>query len=236
MLVRIDSKGIYRSDNGWCRAHYHFAYAEYSDSDNTNFGVLCAFNEFVLEPGSGFDTHPHEEMEIVSYCVEGDLTHRDSLGNSQILRPGEVQHLRAGSGLTHSELNNSDHNPLRFIQIWFRPREARLAPAYRHARFPMTSSKNRLLRLVSGEAGGQWLHIEQDADLFVAEIEPGNEVIFTNERSRQSYLFCIDGTFEVDGSEYHSGDALKVSGRHELSVQSGVGSHVMIVNVASDVT
>lgn len=234
MLTRIESKGIYRSNDGWGQAQYHFAYAEYVDPSNTHFGVLCALNDFVLRPGKGFEEHPHQEMEIISYCIEGQLTHSDSLGNKHTLGRGEVQYLRAGSGVTHSEMNLSLSNPLRFIQVWIRPRRAELAPEYRHARFPEDARRNTLLRLVSGRSGESAIEVEQDAEVYAVEVEPAGEVAFRNRAERQSYMVVIEGELQVNEQDLRAGDALKVRGDQSLKLRSKSGSHTIIVNVPSD--
>ena len=234
MLTRIESESIYRSNDGWGQAQYHFAYAEYVDPSNTHFGVLCALNDFVLRPGRGFEEHPHQEMEIISYCIEGQLTHSDSLGNTHTLDRGEVQYLRAGSGVTHSEMNLSHTNPLRFIQVWIQPRRAKLAPEYRYARFPTDARRNALLRLVSGRGGESAIEVEQDAEVYAVEVEPDGEVAFRNPAERQSYLVVIEGGLHVNEQDLRAGDALKVSGDQSLRLRSESGSHTIIVNVPSD--
>ena len=117
MLSKIQASQIYLGDYGWHAGRFHFSFAEYCDPENLSFGNLMTFNDFTLQPGTGFDKHPHEEIEIVSYCVNGQLVHEDSLGNKEILQHGEMQYTCAGSGITHSESNASLKEPLRFIQV-----------------------------------------------------------------------------------------------------------------------
>jgi redox-sensitive bicupin YhaK (pirin superfamily) len=130
MLIKVPGETIYFKDYGWHSGRFHFSFADYEDPEKMQFGVLRALNEFVLQPGTGFETHPHAEMEIISYCVEGELTHGDSLGNTSKLSGGSAQYLCAGSGITLLEMNDSVDRILLFYQIWITPREVGLTPKY----------------------------------------------------------------------------------------------------------
>ena len=146
MLKKITSDSIYFADYGWHTGRFHFSFADYDDPDNSHFGVLRALNEFVLQPGSGFDTHPHAEMEIISYCVEGELTHGDSMGHTNTLQSGDVQYLSAGSGITHREINEPQDRSMRFFQIWITPQDSNLTPKYECKHFSRLSSQHINIR------------------------------------------------------------------------------------------
>jgi len=157
-----------------------------------------------------------------------------SLGNKHTLDRGEVQYLRAGSGVTHSEMNLSPTTPLRFIQVWIRPRRAKLAPEYRHARFPEDARRNTLLRLVSGRSGESAIEVEQDVEIYAVEVEPAGEVAFRNRAERQSYMVVVEGGLQANKQDLRAGDALKVRGDESLKLRSESGAHTIIVNVPSD--
>ena len=152
MLRKIDSAGLGTSDLGWLRSRFHFSFAEYRDPDNVNFGVLRVLNDDLVAPGRGFGTHPHSDFEILSYVVDGALTHADTMGNEHTLTRGEVQYMSAGKGVLHSEYNRGE-GTLRFLQIWIFPDEKGHEPAYGDHRFPWEARKNAWLLIASGPDG-----------------------------------------------------------------------------------
>ena len=162
MLRKIDSAGLGTSDLGWLRSRFHFSFAEYHDPEKVHFGVLRVLNDDLVAPGRGFDMHPHSDFEILSYVVDGALTHGDSMGNAHTLTRGEVQYMSAGSGVLHSEHNLGDKT-LRFLQVWLFPDEKGRAPAYGDYRFDWEARKNRWLLIASGPDGGAPVTIHQDA-------------------------------------------------------------------------
>lgn len=234
MLQKISTQDIYTADYGWFRGRFHFSYAEYEDPENMNFGVLRALNEFVLQPDSGFDTHPHEEMEIISYCVKGELTHGDSLGYSNTITSGDVQYLSAGSGITHSEMNETHDRTLRFYQIWITPNENGLKPGYDCKHFSRLSSPNKLLHLASGAAREGVIQIAQDANVYAARLVDSEKIVYHNWADRQSYLACLDGNLSANDIQLHQHDALKVLGEEILEIGSTEEGHFLLIEMASD--
>ncbi len=151
MLKKIPSKSLYLANHGWLISRFHFSFAEYYNSKNIHFGVLRVLNDDLVQPGTGFGTHLHEDMEIVSYCVEGELTHRDSMSSKETLRRGDVQYMTAGTGITHSEMNESTDKVLRFLQIWILPDKKERTPQYGSRRFTFAGRRNKLLQIVSAQ-------------------------------------------------------------------------------------
>ena len=234
MLQKISAGDIFTADYGWYSGRFHFSYAEYEDPQNLNFGVLRALNEFVLQPDSGFDTHPHEEMEILSYCVRGELTHGDSLGYHNTISSGDVQYLSAGSGITHSERNGSLDQSLRFYQIWITPSESRLEPSYDCKHFSRLSSPNKLLHVATGTGREGVIQIAQDANIYAARLVGSEKIVYTNWADRQSYLACLEGDLTINDIHLHQHDALKVWGDEILNLSAAVESHFLLIEMTSE--
>lgn len=234
MLLRIPAESIYFADYGWYRGRYHFSYADYEDPQNTHFGVLRALNEFVLQPSSGFDTHPHAEMEIISFCVQGELTHGDSLGYVDTLKDGDVQYLSAGSGISHREMNDAQDRPLRFYQIWITPNEHGLKPKYNCIHFSRLSSPNQLQHVASDEDREGVIQIAQDANIYAARLVNSENLVYTNWPDRQSYLTCLEGKLNANEIELFQHDAMKILGEEILNLSAQEDSLILLVEMALD--
>ncbi len=234
MLQKIPSQSIYTADYGWYSGRFHFSYAEYDDPENMNFGVLRALNEFVLQPESGFNTHPHQEMEIISYCVQGQLTHSDSLGYNNTISSGDVQFLSTGSGVTHSERNETPDRSLRFYQIWIAPNENGLNPSYDCKHFSKRSDSNELLHMASGAGRDGVIQIAQDANIYAARLVDLEKIVYTNWANRQCYLACLEGTLAANNIQLHKHDALKVWGEQILSMSATEEAHFLLVEMPMD--
>jgi len=234
MLLRIPAESIYTADYGWHSGRFHFSFGDYDDPGNTHFGVLRALNEFVLQPGSGFETHPHSEMEIVSYCVQGELTHGDSMGQSGRLQSGDVQYLCAGSGITHREMNDAQDCALRFLQIWIEPETSSLTPKYDCKHFSRQSSPNKLQHVASGEDREGVINIAQDANIYSARLSNTENIVYTNWVDRQSYLVCLEGKLTVNEIKLFQHDAMKVWGEEIMNLSAPEESHFLLVEMASD--
>ena len=234
MLKKISVQNIYTADYGWYSGRFHFSYAEYEDPENMNFGVLRGLNEFVLQPDSGFDTHPHAEMEILSYCIQGQLTHGDSMGYNNTLSAGDVQYLSAGSGITHREMNEAQDRSLRFYQIWITPKEDGLTPKYDCKHFSRQSNPNKLLHMASGAAREGVIQIAQDVNVYAARLVDSEKIVYTNWADRQSYLACLDGILTANDVQLHQHDALKVWGEEILDLSAPQECHFLLVEMASD--
>ncbi len=235
MLLRIPAESIYTADYGWHSGRFHFSFGDYDDPGNSNFGVLRALNEFVVQPGSGFETHPHSEIEIVSYCVEGELTHGDSMDHSSTLQSGDVQYLCAGSGITHHEMNETQDHPLRFFQIWIEPETSNLTPRYDCKHFSGSSSQNNLQHIASGVEREGVIKIAQDANIYAARLSETESLMYTNWGDRLSYLTCLEGKLTVNEIEFHQYDAMKVWGEEILNLTAQEEGHILLVEMAADI-
>jgi len=213
-------------DHGWLQTSHSFSFAGYHDPRNTNWGALRVFNDDVVQPGQGFGTHPHRDMEILTYVLEGELEHRDSMGNVGVVAPGGVQYLSAGTGITHSEYNHSQSQPVHFVQMWVLPRAANLAPRYGQVDFTLADRLDRWLTIASGEAGIEApIAIWQDATASVARLERAR-LVKSVRAGRYAFLFVASGTALVSGETLRAGDAARIAGPFEIDA-SGAAEIVL---------
>jgi redox-sensitive bicupin YhaK (pirin superfamily) len=233
MIKKIPTEQIYSKNYSWYIARSHFSYGDYVDLQNERFGVLKALNEFIIQPDQGFITHPHTDMEIISYCVEGELSHDDNMGNSNTLRQGDAQYLCAGSGITHSEMNPSGDRSLRFYQIWILPERKGLTPNYDTRNSSAIAVQNQMYQIASGTALGT-MKINQDANIYVARLESGKQLRFRIADNRQGYLVCIDGKFSSNDIKMQHRDALKIRGEHDISITALEDSHFLMIEMAGN--
>jgi redox-sensitive bicupin YhaK (pirin superfamily) len=219
------------ADHGWLDSYHSFSFAEYYDPDHLEFGPLRVLNEDRVAPGAGFGTHPHRDMEIISYVLSGELAHRDSLGNGSVIRPGDVQRMSAGSGVRHSEFNPSKESPVHFLQIWIKPEVAGIAPSYEEKRFS-DEEKRGQLRLVASPDGAEGsVTIHQDALLYVGRFDGAERAALTLKPGRQSYVHVVRGELEANGVPLAAGDALKVTGADEVSIGQGRAAEVLVFDL-----
>ncbi|MCF8563928.1 pirin family protein [Alicyclobacillus tolerans] len=233
MIHRISSESRYTSDHGWLLTKHSFSFADYYDPKNMNFGALRVFNDDVVQPGTGFGLHPHQNFEIVSCVLEGTLEHQDSMGNRGLLRAGEVQATTAGTGILHSEYNPSDDEPVHFLQIWFSPIEKNLAPTWTQKAFSVDENPNQLVPVVSGRPMGEALTIHQDATVYLSRLEPGATVTYEQQADRRMYLFVIEGTVVLNNSvALEQGDSARITETEGLAIASEGLAKVMLMDLA----
>ena len=230
MLTKIDSAGLGTSDLGWLRSRFHFSFAEYRDPDRVHFGALRVLNDDLVTPGHGFEMHPHRDFEILSYVVDGELTHADSMGNAHTLARGEVQYMSAGTGVLHSEHNRGDTG-LRFLQIWIFPDEEGHAPSYGDHRFAWEQRHNRWLHLAAGPGGRAPVTIHQDAHISVVQLDAGREIGLTVRPGRQAYLLQVEGSSGVGDTELDGRDALEIVDE-DVVIAAKTTSHVFVIEMA----
>lgn len=231
MIKVIKSEDMGRSDHGWLHSQFHFSFADYYNPDNMQFGALRVVNDDTFDAHGGFDTHPHDNMEIISYVVDGKLTHRDSLGNEGTLGRGDVQYMSAGTGIRHSEFNETDETA-RFLQIWILPNGEGFEPSYGDQRFPWEDRVGTWLTIASGVKGKAPITIHQDMDVSVAALD-SNEMLYYNlDLARQVYLIQIEGESVVSGTELSQGDAAEVTATKELTIRSKTPSHYILFDMA----
>lgn len=231
MLKKIDSQNLYLANHGWLISRFHFSFSEYYNPKNIKFGVLRVLNDDLVQPETGFGTHPHQDMEIVSYCVEGKLTHRDSMGSKETLGRGDAQYMTAGTGITHSEMNESPDKLLRFLQIWILPDKEERTPQYGSKRFAFAERHNKFLQIASGQKKNGAIYLSQDANIFVSELDSGKKLGYVNESDRQSYLVCIEGDLNVNGIELNERDAMEIAGKEELTLYAKSIAHLLIIEI-----
>ncbi len=233
MIQIIPSERRYTAEHGWLTSKHSFSFAEYYDPGNIRFGALRVFNDDIVQPGRGFGMHPHMDMEIVSYVVDGVLEHHDSMGNTGIVRAGEVQRITAGTGIEHAEYNHSDEEPVHFLQIWFIPERRGLTPSWEQKRFEPSEQLNRLLPVISRNAKDGALHIHQDVAVYLSTLEAGRELMHRQSGNRRMYLFVIKGELALnDEYSMKEGDTARISGWTELKIHSPAGSHFMLIDLA----
>ncbi|MEG0771905.1 pirin family protein [Clostridium sp.] len=190
---------------GWIKSTYHYSYDKYQNPKYKDFGVLKLLNDDTLLPRSGFHNHPHYDMEILSYVVDGELTHGDSIGNEKILKKGDIQYISAGSGITYEE-RNSGNNSLRFLQLWIEPDKKLNNPDYSNHSFKLNDIKNQWIYMVSNKNGLAPVKVNQDVNIYSAVVEKGNDLEFNILKNRQGYLVQIDGKSFVSSfnEDYHN--------------------------------
>lgn len=231
MLKKLKKERMGTSNLGWLESRFHFSFAEYRNPDNINFGVLRVLNDDIVHPNSGFDTHPHQNMEIISYVVRGEITHKDSMGNEETLGRGEVQYLSAGDGIYHSEHNISKSEDLRLLQIWIIPPSSSLPRLYGSHKFKENQRKNRLLNIVSSKEGDAPVKIYQDVNLYVSELEENEELGFHINKNRQIYFAQIEGDSLVNSIELNSGDAMEITKEKSLKIKAFSKSNFLFIEM-----
>lgn len=203
---------------GWLSSRHSFSFGEYYDPNHMGFGDLRVINEDHVAPGAGFPMHGHRDMEIVTYVLEGALEHKDSMGNGEVMRPGDVQHMTAGTGVMHSEFNPSPAEPVHLLQIWILPDRAGHTPGYQQTHFPVDDRRDRLRLVVSGDGRDGSLKINQDADLYAGVLGPGTTVSHTPAAGRRLWLQVARGTVEANGETLSSGDAAAIEDTNGLDI------------------
>lgn len=229
MLRKIESRNMGSSNLGWLRSKFHFSFAEYYNPDNMNFGVLRVINDDLVDPNTGFDTHPHRDMEIISYVVDGELTHGDSMGNKNTITRGHVQYMSAGTGVYHSEYNLGK-DTLRFLQIWILPDKKGYEPNYGDYRFDWNDRKNKWLRMVSNKDGNAPIKINQDVNIYALELEEGREISFPVNPGRQAYLVQIEGSSLINNIELADRDGMEIV-EEDILIKAKETSHILILEM-----
>lgn len=229
MLRKIDSRNMGSSNLGWLRSKFHFSFAEYYNPDNINFGVLRVINDDLVEPNTGFDTHPHRDMEIISYVVNGELTHGDSMDNKNTITRGHVQYMSAGTGVYHSE-HNFGKEKLRFLQIWIFPDEQGYKPNYGDYRFNWNDRQNKWLHMVSSKVGDAPIKINQDINVYSLELGKGKEINFQVDERRQAYLVQIEGSSIINNIELNDRDGMEIA-QEDILIQAKENSHILVLEM-----
>jgi redox-sensitive bicupin YhaK (pirin superfamily) len=220
-------------DHGWLKTSHTFSFAQYQNPERMGFGVLRVLNDDIVEPSGGFDTHPHQDMEIVSIPLQGSLKHQDSEGNRHIISAGDVQIMSAGTGIRHSEHNQSDAERVNFLQIWVLPKERGIKPRYGQRTFDAVARRNRFQIVVSpDQTTNDTTWINQDAWFALADIDPGNRLKYDVRRpGNGAYLFVVDGRVQIAGAELQRRDGIGVDGEERVSVVAHEAATVLAIDV-----
>ena len=229
MIKKLPKENMGTSNLGWLESRFHFSFAEYRNPNNINFGVLRVLNDDIVHPMSGFDTHPHSNMEIISYVVNGEITHKDSMGNSETLKRGEVQYLSAGDGIYHSEHNFHKSEDLRLLQIWIIPPFTGLPRLYGSHQYKKEERQNRLLNIVSSQNGDSKIKIYQDINIFVSELD--KELDYKIQKDKQVYFVQIEGSSNINGTLLENGDAMEIVDEDILTIKPITKSHILFIEM-----
>jgi redox-sensitive bicupin YhaK (pirin superfamily) len=219
-------------DHGWLDTYHTFSFADYYDPDQMGFRSLRVINEDRVAAGHGFPTHGHRDMEIVTYVLEGQLEHRDSLVNGEIIHPGELQRMTAGTGVRHSEFNPSKNEPVHLYQIWLLPERRGLEPSYEQRTFDKVGRAGRWQLVASPDRRDGALGIRQDAELWLADLAAGGELSRSIRPGRHAWLQVLRGGVTINGSELSAGDGAALSDETALTVRSAAGAELLLFDLA----
>ena len=219
------------ADHGWLQSRHSFSFADYFDANHVEFGALRVINEDRVAAGAGFGTHPHRDMEIVSYVLEGQLAHRDSMGNGSVIRPGDVQRMSAGTGVRHSEHNPSATDAVHFLQIWIHPDRLGIAPGYEQKHFDAREKRGRLRLIVSGDGAEGSVRMHQDARIYAGLFDGAERARLEVARTRRIYVHLVRGDLTVNGTRLNGGDALQLADVSALQLEAGRAAEVLVFDL-----
>jgi len=219
------------ADHGWLKSYHSFSFADYHDPRHMGFGPLRVINEDRVAPGTGFGTHGHRDMEIISYVLEGALGHQDSMGNGSTIVPGDVQRMSAGNGVRHSEYNHEKAGTTHFLQIWIEPSVTGMAPSYEQKHFEPAAKRGRLRLIASPDGAEGSVTLHQDARLYAALLDGAERAVHRVEQGRRAYVHVARGSLQVNGQPLGAGDALKIGGSPEIVLEQGTGAEVLLFDL-----
>ncbi|HEY3176702.1 MAG TPA: pirin family protein [Candidatus Polarisedimenticolia bacterium] len=224
-----------RTSLGWLDSRHTFSFGEYFDREQMGFSVLRVINEDWIKPGKGFGTHPHRDMEIITHVMEGALQHKDSMGTGSIIRPGDAQRMSAGTGVTHSEFNASRTDGVHLLQIWILPDRGGRTPGYQQRSFPSESKRGRLCLVASRDARKGSLSINQDVDLFISLLAPGQSVTRELRPGRSAWVQVTSGSLSVQGegeaAHLKAGDGAAVSKEERVTIRGEESAEVLLFDL-----
>jgi len=229
-LRRANERG--HANHGWLNTYHTFSFSSYRDPKHVHFRALRVMNEDFVQPGEGFGTHPHDNMEIVTYVLEGALEHKDSMGNGEVLRPGEFQRMSAGTGITHSEFNPSATETVHLYQIWLFPERKGIEPSYEQKRYDEKERHNQLRLVASRDAAEGSLLIHQDAQIYLSSLDDGKQVEHALAPGRHAWLQVLRGGVTLNGQELATGDGAAVSDEERLAIAGRGSAEVMLFDLA----
>lgn len=215
-IRRANERG--HANYGWLDTYHTFSFSDYYDPEFMGFRSLRVINEDWVKPGYGFPTHPHRDMEIITYVLEGALEHKDSMGTGSVIRPGEVQKMSAGTGVRHSEFNHSKTEPVHLLQIWIQPQKAGIKPMYQQKNIPAAEKKGKLRLIASPEAPNAAVTLYQDAELYATQLSASESVTYPLEQGRHAWVQVARGNVKVNGKDLNSGDGAAITSEAEIRI------------------
>lgn len=230
IIHRNQSRGV--AEHGWLHSKHTFSFANYYNPERMGFGKLRVLNDDVIEPAAGFGTHPHDNMEIVSVPISGELRHADTMGNEYVIRENEVQVMSAGTGIAHSEYNNSDTAKANFLQIWVLPKHLNIKPRYEQKSFNATQKHNQFLPVVSPDEANGSLSVNQDAWFHLGDFDSGKQTTYHLHRDGNGlYVFVIAGEVKIDNEVIEDRDAIGITGTDKIAIQALKPANVLTIEV-----
>ena len=233
MLEVRKSQDRGHADHGWLKSAHSFSFADYFDEDHVEFGALRVINEDRVVPGAGFGTHPHRDMEIVSYVLEGQLAHRDSMGTGSVIRPGDVQRMSAGSGVYHSEHNPSAKEGVHFLQIWIMPNQFGVQPSYEQKHFDAAAKRGKLRLVASPDGRDGSLRMHADASISAGNFDGTESAEIALDPKRKAWVQVVRGQVVVNGQPLGTGDAVGLEGESLLKIGNGKEAEVLVFDLAA---
>lgn len=229
-LRRSNERGL--GDHGWLHSRHTFSFAGYYDPEHMGFRSLRVINEDQVEPGRGFGTHPHRDMEIISYVLDGALEHADSMGTGSVIRPGDVQRMSAGTGVRHSEYNHSKSDSVHFLQIWIEPESRGIEPSYEQKNYPKGEKQGKLRLVGSRDGRDGSVVIHQDVNLYASALDGDDLVTYEVPEGRYTWLHVAKGSLQVNGETLNAGDAIATDNQEDLVLSEGENAEVLIFDLA----
>ncbi len=220
------------ANHGWLDSYHTFSFANYYDPNYMSFRSLRVINEDIINPGKGFGTHGHQDMEIITYVLEGALEHKDSLGTGAVIKPGEVQRMSAGTGIQHSEFNQSQTDPVHLLQIWLLPDTNGLSPSYEQRDFPVAERHGNLRLVAARDAKDGAVKIHQDVDLYAAILDKNSQVSHVLHPNRHAWVQVARGSVLLNGLALENGDGAAVSNESELLIEATADAEILLFDLA----
>ena len=220
------------ADHGWLKSYHSFSFAGYHDEKHMGFGNLRVINEDRIAPGTGFGTHGHKDMEIISYVLQGNLAHKDSMGNVKGIPPGDVQRMSAGTGVQHSEFNHAEGQTTHFLQIWIEPNVKGIAPGYEQKTFSDSEKRGKLRLVASQDGAGGSVTVHADARIYAGLLDGDEAATLALNKARKTYIHLIRGHLQVNGLQLDSGDAALLSSETQLQLGQGRDAEVLVFDLA----
>jgi redox-sensitive bicupin YhaK (pirin superfamily) len=219
------------ADHGWLRSYHSFSFGDYYDPAHLEFGPLRVINEDRVSPESGFGTHGHRDMEIISYVLSGELAHRDSMGNGSTIRPGDVQRMSAGTGVQHSEFNPSASEPVHFLQIWIQPSSRGIEPSYEQKHFDVSDKRGRLRLIASPDGVNDSVLIHQDARVYASVLDASDQLSLALDQGRRTYVHVARGSVTANNTRLDGGDALMLRETKQLNLAKADNAEVLVFDL-----